>query len=46
MNIIHGSPHLRVSKIQSDVITMEECNRKVLENQSETLSASSDQDKS
>ena len=37
MNIIHSSPHLRVSKIQSDVITMEECNRKVLENQSETF---------
>jgi septum site-determining protein MinC len=37
MNIIHRSPHLRVSKIQSDVITMEECNRKVLENQSETF---------
>ena len=36
MNTIHDSPNLRVSKIQSDVITMEECNRKVLENQSET----------
>ncbi|WP_124071705.1 septum site-determining protein MinC [Filibacter tadaridae] len=36
MNAIHASPNLRVSKIQSDVITMEECNRKILENQSET----------
>ncbi len=36
MNTIHDSPNLRVSKIQSDVLTMEECNRKVLENQSET----------
>ncbi|WP_438311172.1 septum site-determining protein MinC [Sporosarcina sp. FA9] len=36
MNIIHASPNLRVSKIQSDVITMEECNRHILENQSET----------
>ncbi len=36
INIIHISPNLRVSKIQSDVITMEECNRKVLESQSET----------
>ncbi len=36
MGTIHKSPHLRVSKIQSDVITMEECNRKVLEKQSET----------
>lgn len=36
MNVVHESPHLRVSKIQSEVITIEECNRKVLENQSET----------
>lgn len=36
MNIVHESPHLRVSKIQSEVITIEECNQKVLENQSET----------
>lgn len=36
MNIVHESPHLRVSKIQSEVITIEECNRKVLEKQSET----------
>jgi septum site-determining protein MinC len=36
MNVVQESPNLRVSKIQSEVITMEECNRKVLENQSET----------
>ncbi|MCG7345016.1 septum site-determining protein MinC [Sporosarcina sp. ACRSL] len=36
MNVVHESPHLRVSKIQSEVITIEECKRKVLENQSET----------
>ncbi|MCM3743472.1 septum site-determining protein MinC [Sporosarcina luteola] len=36
MNVVHESPHLRVSKIQSEVITIEECNRKVLEKQSET----------
>ncbi|WP_060207417.1 septum site-determining protein MinC [Sporosarcina koreensis] len=36
MNVVHESPHLRVSKIQSEVITIEECNQKVLENQSET----------
>ncbi|MDW0118100.1 septum site-determining protein MinC [Sporosarcina thermotolerans] len=36
MNIVHESPHLRVSKIQSEVITLEECNRRILENQSET----------
>lgn len=36
MNIIHESPNLRVSKIQSDVVSMEECNRRVLEKQSET----------
>ena len=36
MNIIHDSPNLRVSKIQSDVVTMEECNRRIVENQSET----------
>ncbi|WP_343034903.1 septum site-determining protein MinC [Sporosarcina jiandibaonis] len=37
MNIIHGSPNLRVSKIQSDVITMEECNTRIQEKQSETF---------
>lgn len=36
MNIIHGSPNLRVSRIQSDVITMEDCNARVIEKQSET----------
>ncbi|MGG0667493.1 septum site-determining protein MinC [Lederbergia citrisecunda] len=36
MNVVHESPHLRISKIQSEVITIEECNQKVLENQSET----------
>lgn len=33
---VHLSPHLRVSKVQSDVITMEESNRRVIERQSET----------
>ena len=37
MNTIHNSPNLRVSKIQSDVVTMEECNRRIVENQSETF---------
>lgn len=36
MTVIQSSPNLRVSKIQSDVISMEECNRRVLEKQSET----------
>lgn len=36
MNIIHDSPNLRVSRIQSDVITVEECNNRILEKQSET----------
>lgn len=36
MNIIHDSPNLRVSRIQSDVITVEECNKRILEKQSET----------
>lgn len=36
MNIIHDSPNLRVSRIQSDVITMEDCNTRILEKQSET----------
>ena len=36
MNAIHSSPNLRVSKIQSDVITIEECNTRLLEKQSET----------
>lgn len=37
MNVIHSSPNLRVSKIQSDVITIEECNTRLLEKQSETF---------
>lgn len=37
MNVIHSSPNLRVSKIQSDVITVEECNTRLLEKQSETF---------
>lgn len=37
MNIIHNSPNLRVAKIQSDVISVEECNNRVLESQSETF---------
>ena len=37
MNTIHSSPNLRVSKIQSDVITMEECNNSIIESQSETF---------
>ncbi|MFS0575358.1 septum site-determining protein MinC [Sporosarcina sp. 179-K 3D1 HS] len=37
MDVIQESPNLRVSKIKSDVITMEECNRKVMEQQSETF---------
>lgn len=36
MTAIHSSPNLRVSKIQSDVITVEECNMRILEKQSET----------
>ncbi|MDW0112374.1 septum site-determining protein MinC [Sporosarcina saromensis] len=37
MNVVHESPHLQVSKIQSEVISIEESNRKILENQSETF---------
>ncbi|SUJ07647.1 Septum site-determining protein MinC [Sporosarcina pasteurii] len=37
MNIIHSSPNLRISKIQSDVLTVEECNARILEKQSETF---------
>ncbi len=33
---IHTSPHLRVSRVQSDVISVEESNRRILERQSET----------
>lgn len=37
MMIIHSSPNLHISKIQSDVMTVEECNQRVLEKQSETF---------
>lgn len=33
---VHKSPHLRVSRVQSDVISVEESNRRILERQSET----------
>jgi len=33
---VHSSSHLRVSRIQSDVISIEESNRRILERQSET----------
>jgi len=33
---VHTSPHLRVSRVQSDVISVEESNRRILERQSET----------
>lgn len=36
MNIVHQAPDLHVSKIQSDVLSVEECNAKILEEQSET----------
>lgn len=36
IQIVQSAGHLRVSKIQSDVITMEECNHRVQEQQSET----------
>ncbi|WP_432355905.1 septum site-determining protein MinC [Sporosarcina sp. A2] len=36
IQVVQSAGHLRVSKIQSDVITMEECNRRVQERQSET----------
>ncbi|SIT83107.1 septum site-determining protein MinC [Edaphobacillus lindanitolerans] len=36
IGIVQESPHLRVSKVQSDVIRMEECNRRIIESQSET----------
>lgn len=34
--IVHESPSLRVSKVQSDIITIEECNERILQKQSET----------
>ncbi|MER2263259.1 MAG: septum site-determining protein MinC [Psychrobacillus sp.] len=36
INCVQQTAHLRVSKIQSEVMTVEECNRRLLENQSET----------
>lgn len=36
MGIIHEAPNLHVSKVQSDVISVEECNARILEKQSET----------
>ncbi|WP_098049724.1 septum site-determining protein MinC [Bhargavaea cecembensis] len=36
IGVVQKSPHLRVSKVQSDVIRMEECNRRIIESQSET----------
>lgn len=37
MAIIHRSPNLHISKIQSDVMTVEACNERILEKQSETF---------
>lgn len=37
MNIIHESPDLHVTKIQSDIVSIEECNARILEKQSETF---------
>lgn len=36
LSIIHHSPHLRVSKVLSDVISLEECQQRLIEKQSET----------
>jgi septum site-determining protein MinC len=36
INCVQQTAHLRVSKIQSEVMTVEECNKRLLENQSET----------
>ncbi|MCM3357830.1 MULTISPECIES: septum site-determining protein MinC [unclassified Psychrobacillus] len=36
INCVQQTAHLRVSKIQSEVMTVEDCNRRLLENQSET----------
>lgn len=36
INVIHTSKNLRVAKVQSDVISVEESNNRLLENQSET----------
>ncbi|SDE44899.1 septum site-determining protein MinC [Bhargavaea beijingensis] len=37
INCVQKSPHLRVTKVQGDVIRVEECNRLIKENQSETF---------
>ncbi|TQR19201.1 septum site-determining protein MinC [Psychrobacillus vulpis] len=36
INCVQQTEHLRVTKIQSEVMTVEECNKRLLENQSET----------
>ena len=36
INCVQQTEHLRVTKVQSEVMTVEECNKKLLENQSET----------
>ncbi|QFF99559.1 septum site-determining protein MinC [Psychrobacillus glaciei] len=36
INCVQQTEHLRVAKIQSEVMTVEECNKRLLENQSET----------
>lgn len=36
MEAIQTSPHLKVSKVHSDVLSVEECEKKLIENQSET----------
>lgn len=37
INCVQQTAHLRVSKIQSEVMTVEECNKRLQENQSETF---------
>ena len=37
INCVQQTAHLRVTKIQSEVMTVEDCNRRLLENQSETF---------
>ena len=36
INCVQQTEHLRVTKVQSEVMTVEECNKRLLENQSET----------
>ena len=36
ISCVQQTEHLRVTKIQSEVMTVEDCNRRLLENQSET----------